>query len=219
MDLRQGLSALCIRRNAELRATLLPSRAGGAGMDVIEAVRRRRALRSLDSRRIEHEHVNSLVEAAMLSASCFNNQPWRMVVCSEKDTLDSVKAALPRGNVWATRAPLVIAVAAKVGDDCKLSDRRDYYLFDCGLAVSQMLLRATELGFVAHPIAGYDPVKVRSALRIPADHVIVTLVICGYHSSDDSLLSNKQRETEGARPERKPIGDNFFRDAWDEPWM
>lgn len=187
-------------------------------MDVIEAVRGRRALRSLDSRRIEDEHVNSLVEAAKLSASCFNNQPWRMVVCSEEESLASVKAALPRGNAWATRAGLIIAVAAKAEDDCQLSDHRDYYLFDCGLAVSQMLLRATELGFVAHPIAGYDPVKVRSALGIPEGHVIVTLVICGYHSPDDSLLSDKQREAEGARPKRKPAGENFFKNAWGEPW-
>ena len=187
-------------------------------MDVAEAIRRRRALRILDSRRIEDEDMDSLIEAARLSASCFNNQPWRMVFCVGKDALESVKAALPRGNAWATRSPLIIAVAAKPVDDCQLSNGRDYYLFDCGLAVAQMLLLATERGFVAHPIAGYDPAKVGAALVIPEDHVIITLIICGYHSEDDTLLSDKQKEAEGVRPARKPVIDNFFRDRWGEAW-
>ncbi|UCE90783.1 MAG: nitroreductase family protein [Methanobacteriota archaeon] len=187
-------------------------------MEVIEAIGRRRALRALDSRHVEDSHASSLVEAATLSASCFNNQPWRMILCTGEECLDSVKAALPKGNAWATRSPLIIIVAAKPDEDCQLSDRRDYYSFDCGLAVGQMLLRATELGFVAHPIAGYDPAKVRSATGIPEDHIIVTLVICGHRDSDDSLLSDKQKEVEAARPERKPVGDNFFRDSWGSPW-
>ena len=187
-------------------------------MEVVEAVRRRRALRSLDTTPIEDEHVESLVEAASLSASCFNNQPWRMVFCTKADSLDAVKEALPRGNAWATRSPLIVVVAAKPEDDCQLSDRRQYFSFDCGLAVAQMLLRATDLGFIAHPIAGYDPAKVRSAVGIPDDHIVVALVICGRQGSDDSLLSEKQREAEAKRPERRPVGDNFFKGSWSNPW-
>ena len=187
-------------------------------MDVLEAIRKRRALRTLDSKPIEAGHVDSLVEATMLSASCFNNQPWRLIFCTAEGSLDAVKAALPRGNAWATRSSLIVVVAAKPEDDCQLSDRRDYYSFDCGLAIGQMLLRATELGFVAHPIAGYDPSKIRTATDLPDDYVVVALVVCGYHGPDDSLLSDKQREAEGERPERRPVGDNFFSDSWGNPW-
>ncbi len=186
-------------------------------MEVAEAVRTRRAKRSLSEKHIEDAEVLSLVEAARLSASCFNNQPWRMVFCRRGPALESVKAALAKGNVWATRADTVIVVAARETDDCQLSDRRDYYRFDCGLALGQLLLRATELGIIAHPIAGYDPAKVRSALGIPDEFVVVTLVICGYPGTDDSLLSEKQKGWEAARPERKPVGENFFIDGWGKP--
>ncbi len=182
-------------------------------MEVSDAIERRRARRMLDTRAIEEEDVMRLIEAARLSASCFNNQPWRLVICAG-GSLKAIRDALPRGNSWATVAPLIIAVAARSSDDCELSDRRDYFLFDCGLAVGQMLLRATELGFIAHPIAGYDPIKVRAALNIPDDHVIIALVVCGYQGSDDSLLSDKQKESEAERPERKPIGDFAFRGQW-----
>jgi glutaredoxin-dependent peroxiredoxin len=188
-------------------------------MEVDEAIRKRRALRSLDPRPIEEEKMMALVEAARLSASCFNNQPWRFIFCKSPETLSVLRSALPKGNAWANRAPLIIVVSAKEKDDCQLSDGRDYYLFDCGLSVGQMVLRATELGFVAHPIAGYDSSKVKSTLGIPADHVTITLIICGYHGSDDSLLSDKQKASESSRPERKPLTDNFFKDAWGRPFV
>lgn len=187
-------------------------------MDVVEAVRTRRARRNLSDRVVEEEKVSALVEAARLSASCFNNQPWRLVFCTGKDALGAVKGSLSKGNAWATRAPMIIAVAARPQDDCQLSDHRDYFLFDCGLAIGQLELAATALGLIAHPIAGYDPMKVKAALGIPGDHTVITLVICGYPGTDDSLLSDKQREAEKARPERKPAGDNIFLDGWGRPF-
>ena len=186
-------------------------------MEVAEAIRARRALRSLENRPLEAGIETALAEAVTLSASCFNNQPWRMVFCSGRRALEEVRAALPRGNVWATRAPLIVAVASRAEDDCRLSEGRDYHRFDCGLAVGQMLLRATELGIVAHPIAGYDPLKVQAALAIPDGYTVIALVICGHHGSDESLLSEKQREAEVERPSRKPIGEVLFRDRWGDP--
>lgn len=186
-------------------------------MEVAEAVEVRRARRALSERRIEDEKVKAIVRAVRLSASCFNNQPWRLVLCVGQESLGAVKAALSKGNAWATRAPMIIAVAAKTQDDCQLSDRRDYFLFDCGLAIGQLVLQAAELGLIAHPIAGFDPVKVKSALGVPEDHTLITIVVCGYLGTDDSLLSEKQKEAEGQRPERKPQDDNIFLDRWGAP--
>ena len=186
----------------------------GAFMEVVDAIRGRRALRALDTRPLNSEDEAALVEAARLSASCFNNQPWNLIFCSSEESLSKVKAALPKGNAWATKSPLIIVIVSKTEDDCQLSDRRDYHLFDCGLAVGQMLLRATELGFIAHPIAGYEPTMIRDSLSIPEEYIVAALVICGYHGSDHSLLTDKQRSSEAKRPVRKDIGENFHRDRW-----
>jgi nitroreductase len=187
-------------------------------LEVVEAIRTRRAKRAISDKQVEDEKVDSLVEAVRFSASCFNNQPWRIVVCKGKDALVAVKGALAKGNAWATRAPVIMVVASKPSDDCQLNDRRDYYLFSTGLAIGQLELRATELGLIAHPIAGYDPLKTKELLGIPAEYVIITFVIIGYPSGDDSLLSDKQKASEPTRPERKPIGENFFLDKWGNPF-
>lgn len=187
-------------------------------MDVAEAVRTRRARRVVSERPVEDDKIDSLIEAARLSASCFNNQPWRVVLAKGSEALSKAKETLSKGNVWATRAPLILIVSAKPPDDCQLSDKRDYFLFSTGLAVGQLELRATELGLIAHPIAGYDPLKAKAAFGIPEDHVVIAYVIVGYPGTDDSLLSDKQKEAEKVRPERKPVGENFFLDRWGNPY-
>ncbi|MDD1773748.1 MAG: nitroreductase family protein [Methanomassiliicoccales archaeon] len=183
-------------------------------MEVAEAITTRRAKRTLDARPVSNDIVRELVEAMRLSASCNNNQPWRVVIARDNESLAKVKSALSKGNVWATRSPLILVVAAKPEDDCRLSDNRDYFLFSTGLAVGQMLLRATELGIIAHPIAGFNPVEAKRLLEIPNEYVVITFVICGYLGTDASLLSEKQVEIEKKRPDRKPLGESFFDGKW-----
>jgi nitroreductase len=187
-------------------------------MEVVEAIRTRRARRVFSDRPVEDDKIEALVEAVRLSASCNNNQPWRVVICKSGESIAGARSALSRGNAWATRAPIIMVIAAQPVDDCQLSDRRDYYLFSAGLAIGQLELRATELGLIAHPIAGFDPLKAKEALGIPADYVVITFVIIGFPGTDDSLLSDKQKAIEPTRPDRKPIGENFYLDRWGNPF-
>jgi nitroreductase len=186
-------------------------------MDVSMAVQERRARRALDTKPVEREKVDAMVEAMRLSASCNNNQPWRVIVARTPESLGAIKAHLPKGNSWATRSPLIFVVAARPEDDCRQSDRRDYFMFSCGLAVGQLVLRATELGLIAHPISGYDPILIKQALGIPDEFLLVALVICGYLGNDTALLSEKQLLAERERPPRKAIGDAFFEGVWGLP--
>lgn len=186
-------------------------------MDVKNAVLARRAHRAIDVRPVPESNVNELIEAMRLAPSCNNNQPWRVIVARTPDALEKIKATLSKGNVWATRSPLIFVIASRSEDDCKLPEGRDYFLFGCGLAVGEMTLRATELGMIAHPIAGYNPVLVKESLGIPNEYVVITLVICGYPSTDTSILSEKQLTQEKERPTRKPVGENFFDGAWGRP--
>jgi glutaredoxin-dependent peroxiredoxin len=186
-------------------------------VEVREAIQERRAKRRFGTRPVEEEKTLLLVEAMRLAPSCNNFQPWRVVVANDQESLANVKMALSKGNSYAKNAPLIFAVCARLEDDCHLSDRRDYFLFGCGLAVGEMMLQATELGLIAHPIAGYDPLVVKKNLNIPDDYVVITLVNIGYPGTDSSMLSEKQVEAETKRPDRKPIGDNFFKGSWGNP--
>jgi nitroreductase len=110
--------------------------------------------------------------------------------------------ALSSGNEWARAASMIIVVVSKKEYDCVIRDR-EYFQFDTGMATAFLILRATELGLVAHPIDGYNPKKTREILGIPEDMNVITLVVVGKHASSISpVLSQKQQEAELMRPER-----------------
>jgi nitroreductase len=177
-------------------------------MDVSQTIRERRAFRSLDPVEITKDFIEDLARHAQLAPSCSNNQPWRFVFVYDPNALKEMHAALPSGNVWAQSSSMIIAVFSKKEDDCIIRDR-EYHQFDVGLAAGFLILRATELGLVAHPIAGFSPKKTREILGIPEEYKVITLIIVGKHAETISpVLSEKQIAAEKRRPKRKKI-DRF----------
>jgi len=171
-------------------------------MDVKEAIQQRRAYRSLAPIEITEDLIKDLAGCAQLSASCNNNQPWRFVFVYDQEMLKKMHEALSKGNEWVRNASLIIAVLSKKEYDCVIGERL-YYQFDTGMATALLILRATELGLVAHPIAGFSPKKTREVLGIPEDLEVITLVNVGKHSETMSpYLSEKQIASEKQRPER-----------------
>ena len=174
-------------------------------MDVKQAINERRAYRSLEPVKITKELVRDLAESAQLAPSCFNNQPWRFAFVYKPEILKNLHFALSRGNEWAQSGSMIIVVFSKKEYDCIIKGR-EYYLFGLGMATAFIILRATELGLVAHPIAGYDEAGVKEMLGIPDDMTVITLVIVGKHSETISpVLSDKQVNDERTRPERLPL--------------
>lgn len=183
-------------------------------MDVKEAIFHRRAYRSLEPVGITLEIITSLAESARLSPSCFNNQPWRYIFVTELEVLKKMHSALSEGNEWAKAASMIIVVFSRKENDCLIRDR-EYYLFDTGMATAFIILRATELGLVAHPIAGYSPKKTREILGIPEEMNVITLVIVGKHSSKmNPLMNATQMEIEKERPERLATEEIVFMDRY-----
>jgi nitroreductase len=183
-------------------------------MDVKQAILTRRAYRSLDPVEITEELIRDLAGSAQLAPSCFNNQPWRFVFAHAPEVLEKLHGAMSKGNEWVQAASMIIAVFSREDLDCRIKGR-NYYLFDTGMATAFIILRATELGLVAHPIAGYND-AVKEILGIPEDMQVITLVIVGKHSETiGPLLTEKQAETEKERPERLPLEEfayvNVFR--------
>lgn len=185
-------------------------------MELMDAIKKRRATRSLKKINISDEDVKKLADAASLAPSCFNNQPWKFVFVRDENKLQELFDNLPKGNNWAHKASMIIGVFAKKDDDCAMGER-EYFLFDTGFAVNNIMLRATELGYVAHPIAGFKPKPCAEAMNIPSDHVLITLVIVGPKADDfNSELSEDQLKAEKGRPPRKTINEFAFFDQYKE---
>ena len=183
-------------------------------MNVIEAIETRRAYRSFEAVTITDELIEDLAGSAQLAPSCFNYQPWKFVFVHDEEMLVRMREALSKGNEWVYAASLIIAVFGKREDDCN-TQGREYYLFDIGQASAFLQLRATELGLVAHPIAGFSESKVKEILGIPDEYKVITLINVGKKSDKISpVLSEKQIEWEKNRPERKRLEEFIFKNGF-----
>lgn len=185
-------------------------------MNVLEAISRRRAYRSLAPFPIPDELISDLATKAQLAPSCFNNQPTRFVFVYEPEALSRVKETLTKGNAWAKAASMIIAVFGKADMDCQI-EGKDYFLFDLGQASAFLQLRATELGLVAHPIAGFNDEAVKEVLGIPGDMTVITLIIVGKKSNTLSpVLSEEQAAKEITRPKRKDLSEFAHKNKYDK---
>ena len=59
-------------------------------MDVCQAIRERRAFRSLKPAEITEDLIKDLAEHAQLAPSCSNNQPWRFVFVYDSTSLQEM---------------------------------------------------------------------------------------------------------------------------------
>ncbi|MFX1410881.1 MAG: nitroreductase family protein [Promethearchaeota archaeon] len=183
-------------------------------MNVKEAIEKRRAYRSLDPIEISDELIRNLASMAQIAPSCMNKQPWRFIFVSDKEQLKKLFTTLTPTNKWIEKASMIIAVFSKPENDCIIGERL-YYLFDTGLAVAFIILRATELGLVAHPIAGFNEEKAKDILNVPKEKRLITLIVIGKHSKEiNPVLSEPMKLGEKNRPPRKSIEEFTYRDIF-----
>ena len=84
---------------------------------VHELLARRRSPRAIDpNRRVSKLAIGTLLEAALIAPSSFNEQPWRFLVFDgvDPEALEEARSCLVTGNAWARAAPLLLlSVAAE----------------------------------------------------------------------------------------------------------
>ena len=181
-----------------------------------DLIARRWSPRAFDERPVEPEKLKSLCEAARWAPSSNNEQPWRFIVTSRKDTPtehDRLLACLnERNRQWAFRAPILMLSVASLNfeDDGKLN-RHAYH--DTGMAMGNLLLQATALGLQVHQMAGFDVQKARETSLIPTGFDPVAMIALGY-PGDPAVLPDYLREREMKPRERQPISDFVFSIKW-----
>jgi len=186
-------------------------------MDVTQAVSVRRAYRSLAPALITEDLIRDLAAHAQLAPSCSNSQPWRFVFVDDPAKLAEMRTVFTGTNTWAFDASLIVALFSRKEEDCVIRER-EYHLFDCGLAAAFLILRATELGLVAHPIAGFSPKKTREVLGIPDAFQVTSLILVGKKAEAlNPVLTPKQVLEETARPPRFPFEGFAFRNKFTGP--
>jgi len=179
---------------------------------IIVLLHERKASRAFSKQKLSNEIINLLMNAAQLSASCFNNQPWRFLFLTDEVALEKGRKALSENNSWAKVAPLLIIGFSKPDLDCKTKDGRNYYVFDLGMATQLILMQATELNLVARPMAGFSTRIVKDEFKLPSDFEPYVMIAVGYEGDLEKLNENLQVKSRAIR-KRNTLADNFYLNA------
>jgi len=175
---------------------------------------RRESKRSFLDKPVPEDVLARIWERVRWSPSCNNNQPWRFVVVTDPAQHKRFMECVSRGNQWADRAPILVAICARQKDDyTRDDDPVMYYQFGCGLAVMSLLLASVQEGLLGHPMAGYDAAKLHDALDIPSEFHVICIIALGYPGSIE-LLSERDRPKDEAPRTRKPMAEILCRDRF-----
>src|SRR5689334_6552512 len=90
-------------------------------MDVFDAVRTVLAVRKYQDKPIPDEIVHQIVEAARLTGSSRNLQPWQFIVVQDKVSLQEL-GRLAQTGPYIAQAPLAIVVLIEKASEFAVSD-------------------------------------------------------------------------------------------------
>ncbi|MCL2789079.1 MAG: nitroreductase family protein [Desulfobulbus sp.] len=110
-------------------------------MELIEAINTRRSIRRFQERPVADEHIQTIIEAAMLAPSAGNQQPWHFIVITDREKLNAIPAFHPYSGMVHT-APVAILIC---GDPAG-GAWPEFWVQDCSAAAQNALLAARDLG-------------------------------------------------------------------------
>jgi len=161
-------------------------------MNVQDAIRARRSIRSYKDKPVEKEKLDRVLEAARLAPSANNRQERRFVVVQHGETRKKLaKAACNQGFVGT--APVVIAACATESSHV-MACGQPAYTVDVTIAVDHMTLQAVEEGLGTCWIGAFDEAEVKQVLGIPDTVRVVSLLPLGYPEYVPSPTPRKSRE-------------------------
>lgn len=160
-------------------------------MNFIELALSRQSCRSYDETRpVETEKLQAILEAGRLSPSACNGQPYRITVCRGENAKKAAAACGGMGmNKFAKQAPVLLVISeepyvktAAMGAKLK---QNDYRSMDIGILAAYLTAEAAAQGLGTCMLGWFDDEKLRNLCGL--DRPVRLVITLGY-------AADKQRE-------------------------
>lgn len=149
-------------------------------MDVLEAIRLKRAVRKFQDKPLPDDVIHAILNAGRRSQSSKNNQAWRFIAIRDKTILRELSAC----GEWAGHlAGAALGVAILTPEPTA----KFQIMFDAGQAAAFMQLAALELGVGSCPASLYDFERTRRILAFPPEWHLRIALSFGYALREEKL--------------------------------
>ena len=165
-------------------------------MDFLELAKKRYSCKKFDSRKVEREKLEAILEAGRLAPTAKNMQEQHIYVLESEESLAKVDKASP----CRYGAPTVLAVAY---------DKNMIYTYpggkrtsdaeDAVIVATHLMLAAADAGVDSCYLNCFDPELMEAELGVPENEEIVMLLDLGYAAEGVGPLPNHDS--------RKPLSE------------
>ncbi len=143
-----------------------------------EIIRQRFSVRRYESRPVEPEKLNAVLEAGRVAPSACNLQPWVFMVLESPEALAKARRCYDRE--WFAEAPLVIAICGQHDVAYRRFDGKLHVDIDAAIAADHMTLAAVEQGLGTCWIAAFDAKLFAREFDLPPTLEPIVMLPLGY---------------------------------------
>lgn len=169
-------------------------------MNFMEIAKTRQSCRSYDpTREVEQEKLECILEAARLSPSACNGQPYHITLCRGEKAQQVAKATQGMGlNKFAVDAPVMLVISEKpyvasAAFGAKIKNN-DYRSIDIGIVAAYITAEATAQGLGSCILGWLNDESIRKICEI--DGAIRLVITIGYPKDGDKLREKKRKSME-----------------------
>lgn len=159
-------------------------------MEVSEAIRTRRSIRNYEDHPVENEKLLNVLEAARLSPSATNAQPWSFIVVTDPEVKEKLRCSYERD--WFVSAPVIIVACALPDESWVRHDGEEYWKVDVSIAMQDLILAAWEEGLGTCWIGAFNEEEAKRALGIPEHVRVVAMTPLGYPAEEKGPVTDRK---------------------------
>ncbi|MBE6673488.1 MAG: nitroreductase [Ruminococcaceae bacterium] len=169
-------------------------------MELTRAIEERRSIRKYAPCVVKKEEIEELVASAQLAPSWKNSQTARFYVALSDEIKEKVRGSLASFNYERTENAGAFIVTTVVHGISGYTAQGETHLgngfecFDNGLAVENLLLKATEMGYGTLIMGLYKEDKIRELFGIPDEENVVVVIALGKADIEPEMPQRKEIE-------------------------
>ena len=174
-------------------------------MDAITCIKERHSVRKYQDKKIPHELLEEIIEAARFAPSWKNTQITRYIITEDKEKMNKLADNCVMDftyNVDTLRNAQMLVVVTKIMGRSGLErdgsattpKGEDWSTFDTGIAAQTFCLAAHAKGLGTSIMGIFDENKVAEVIDIPEGQQVAVLIAIGY--PDEEPVAPKRKEVE-----------------------
>lgn len=161
-------------------------------MDFLELAKNRYSCRDYQSKSVEREKLDYIMECVRMAPSAVNRQPWKFRIINSKEEREKLCRCYNRE--WFATAPVIVIASILHHEEWVRADGKHHGDIDIAIAVEHLCLAATEQGLGTCWVCNFDAVLCKELFGLDSNEEAAVLIPLGYPADEPKEKNRKATE-------------------------